>query len=251
MSPDMQRDTKGNVDYLKEYYEGSAVADYDRKRETHPAWLAEQEALSAFLRAASLPAGGLVLDIPVGTGRFLETYAAQGYRVLGIDISPDMVAASRRRCAALGLRDATFEIGDATRLACTDKSADLAVSVRFLNHLELDAVRSVVAELARVSRRFLIVHIRIARPAADGFSIAAAAGAFRNFWARLETLTAPIYKRKKVADTATTLHAESAIHEIFAAAGLRILEQRTVRQRLYQGFDARMYLLGFGSAHQP
>jgi len=246
MGPDSQHGAKANVDYLKEYYEGSAVADYDRKRETHPAWLAEQEALSVFLRAAALPAGSLVLDIPVGTGRFLETYAAQGFRVLGIDISPDMVAASRRRCAAVGLRDATFELGDATRLACADKRVDLAVSVRFLNHLELGAVRSVVAELARVSRRFLIVHVRIARPAADGFTIAAAAGALRNLWGRLETLAAPIYKRKKVADTATTLHAESAIHEIFVRAGLRILDQRAVRQRPYQGFDARMYLLAVG-----
>jgi hypothetical protein len=151
----------------------------------------------------------------------------------------------------VGLQSAVFGLGGATRLALADKSVDLVVSVRFLNHLELDIVRSVIVELARVSRRFLIVHVRVARPAAEAFSIVAVAGALRNLVGRLGRLASRVFKKKKVADKAAIIHPEAAIHEIFGSAGLQILENRTVRQQPHQGFDARMYILCFASAHQP
>lgn len=162
-----------------------------------------------------------------------------------------MLDAARRRCAAVGLQGAVFELGDATRLALADKSVDLAVSVRFLNHMDLETAHSVIAELARVSRKFLIVHIRVARPIARGFGFAAVSGALRRSWERIGGFSSLAFKKKKVADKAATIHPEAAIHEIFNGAGLRILGNRTVRQQPHQGFDARMYLLCFASAHQP
>lgn len=240
-----------NFESLKEYYEGSIVRDYDRKRKRQAGWQAEQDALTRFLRKASLRTGSLVLDIPVGTGRFLDTYARLGYRVLGIDISADMLDAARHRSRAAGLQDAVFEFGDATQLRLGDKSVDLAVSVRFLNHMELETVRSVIAELARVAKRFLILHIRIARPVARGLRLAAATGALRRGWEHLEERAAQVFKRKKVVDTAATIHPETAIHEIFAGQGLTVLDEIVVHRRVHRSFEARMYLLAFERARRP
>ena len=239
----MRAGPKRNLEYLGKFYEGSTVADYDRKRRTHGSWRAEQAALDDFLRRISLPRASAVLDVPMGTGRFLDSYARHGFRVTGIDISTDMVAMSRQRAAALGLQSATFAIGDATRLGLADKSVDLAVSVRFLNHLELDVIRSVIAELARVSRRFLIVHARITLPEGGSSSLSVVINAFRRGAERLAAFTARFFKKKKVADRAATIHTAVAIREVFAGAGLRVLEDVVVNRRAHLGFEARMYLL--------
>ena len=242
---------KRNLEYLGEYYEGSTVADYDRKRSTRGSWRAERAALDDFLRRISLPRASAVLDIPVGTGRFLDSYARCGFQITGIDISPDMVAVSRRRASALGLQSATFAVGDATRLQLADQSVDLAVSVRFLNHLELDTVRSVVAELARVSRRFLIVHARIALTERGASGPALVINAVRLGAERLAAFVARLFKKKKVADRAATIHAASAIREIFERAGLAVLEDVVVNRRAHLGFEARMYLLAANPARRP
>ena len=243
MSPDTRARPKRNLDYLGEFYEGLTVADYDRKRRTHRSWRAEQAALDDFLRKITLPPGSVVLDVPVGTGRFLDSYARYGFRVLGIDISADMVTMSRGRAAALGLQSATFTLGDATQLQFPDKSVDLAVCVRFLNHLELDTIRSVIAELTRVSRRYLIVHARIALAGGGVSGPALVINAFRRGAERLAAFVARFFKKKKVADRAATIHAAAAIREIFERAGLRILEDVVVNRRTHLDFEARMYLL--------
>lgn len=241
---------KRNLEYLGEFYAGSTVADYDRKRRTRGSWRAEQAALDDFLRKIALPTGSPVLDVPVGTGRFLDSYARCGFQVTGIDISPDMVAMSKRRAAALGLHSAAFMIGDATRLQLADQSVDLAVSVRFLNHLELDTVRSVIAELARVARHFLIVHARIALPAGSVSGPALVIHALRLGAERLAALVARLFKKKKVADRAATIHAAAAIREIFERAGFAVLEDVVVNRRAHLGFEARMYLLAVNPARQ-
>jgi len=247
----MRAGPKRNLEYLGKFYEGSTVADYDRKRRTHGSWRAEQAALDDFLRRISLPRASAVLDVPMGTGRFLDSYARLGFRVTGIDISTDMVAMSRQRAAALGLQSATFAIGDATRLQLADKSVDLAVSVRFLNHLELDTIRTVITELARVSRHFLIVHARIALAEGGVSGSVLVINALRRGAERLAAFTARFVKKKKVANRAATIQTTAAIREIFESAGLRILEDVLVNRRVHLGFEARMYLLACDPARQP
>ncbi len=239
---------KRNLEYLGEYYAGSTVADYDRKREGRGSWQAEQRALDDFLGIIALPPGSAVLDVPVGTGRFLETYARLGFGVTGIDISTDMVSTTRKRGAAIGLKDAVFELGDASRLRLADKSMDLAVSVRFLNHLELDTIRTVIAELARVSRHFLILHARVALVQDGDFGSGTALNAARRGAEQLAALAARLFKKKKVADRAATIHAAADLYGVFERAGLRVLKDVSVNRRAHLGFEARMYLLAVDPA---
>ena len=50
-----------------------------------------------------LPPGGSVLDVPCGFGRHALPLARKGYRVTGVDISPETVDGLRREAAAAGL----------------------------------------------------------------------------------------------------------------------------------------------------
>jgi SAM-dependent methyltransferase len=80
----------------------------------YPADLARihDEGYGDFARAAAcelltrLPGGGLVVELGCGTGISSQILRAAGYEIVGIDISPDMLAIARRR-----VPDAEFRRG--------------------------------------------------------------------------------------------------------------------------------------------
>jgi ubiquinone/menaquinone biosynthesis C-methylase UbiE len=88
------------------------------------------EAQSILLSLASPSPGEQVLDIACGTG--LVTFAAARAvrpdgRVLGVDLSGQMVDAARQRAADLELSNCTFARMDAECLALPDASFDVAL----------------------------------------------------------------------------------------------------------------------------
>src|SRR5262245_2441193 len=96
---------------------------------------------------ADVPAGGLVLDAPCGTGILSAFLRRRGFRVIGADISPAMLAVARRRGAALGHVRADLE-----QPPCRPRSVDAVVSSRFMMHLPSDTRRRVLRTLAGLAR---------------------------------------------------------------------------------------------------
>ncbi|HTU22154.1 MAG TPA: class I SAM-dependent methyltransferase [Gemmataceae bacterium] len=68
----------------------------------------DPQRLARLIQIASLPAGGVVLDAGCGPGLVAESLLQAGYRVVGIDLSGEMIARARKRCASFGER-AVFE----------------------------------------------------------------------------------------------------------------------------------------------
>jgi SAM-dependent methyltransferase len=96
---------------------------------------------------ARVPAGGLVLDAPCGTGILSTFLRRRGYRIIGADISPAMLAVAHRRADALGHVRADLE-----QPPCRPRSVDAVLTSRFLMHLPPDTrvrVLRVLGELAR------------------------------------------------------------------------------------------------------
>ncbi len=71
-------------------------------------------------------AGGAVLDAGVGTGRNMPFYPA-GAEVVGIDISPRMLARAARRKARLGVEVALVET-DVTDTGIADRRFDFVIA---------------------------------------------------------------------------------------------------------------------------
>src|SRR5699024_7072239 len=67
------------------YYKSTA-RDYDKKRDYKPCWAREQAAVEAFVHA------GPVLDVPCGTGRYVQIYKDKGLDAQGGDESDEMIA---------------------------------------------------------------------------------------------------------------------------------------------------------------
>jgi ubiquinone/menaquinone biosynthesis C-methylase UbiE len=103
---------------------------------------------------APLSESRTVLDSGCGAGAFALAVAPHVGEVIGIDPSPDLIAAARR----LAPDNARFEEGDPTRLRFGVGFFDLAGCVRVLHHVARPEL--VVSELARVVRpggRVLVV----------------------------------------------------------------------------------------------
>lgn len=143
-----------DYDRLSKRYWGRTAESYDATRQDSNAWSAEQAAVEKFLKM--LPPGISLVDIPVGTGRFFEFYKQLGMHPTGIDISADMIEEASKKAKQLHL-EARLEVGDIRRINFPDGSFDLAVCSRFLNWVDHAGFRNAVAELSRVSSRYLIL----------------------------------------------------------------------------------------------
>ncbi len=103
-------------------------------------------------------AGKSLLDVPCGYGRFWRTFGGLDIRMVGIDLDPEMV---RKAAAGPDRNGHSHPVrGNVFTLPFPDASFDAVTCIRLL-HLQFsdaDRVR-ILRELARVSRRFVIVSI--------------------------------------------------------------------------------------------
>jgi 2-polyprenyl-3-methyl-5-hydroxy-6-metoxy-1,4-benzoquinol methylase len=111
---------------------------------------------------ADLPAGSLIGDLPCGTGRLAEVALALGFRVHGMDVSPEMLDVARRRLARFGNRF-TAETGDVLDLRGRPRF-DAVLSARFLMHFPPDGQRNLVRALASASRGRVVLTQGIDNP---------------------------------------------------------------------------------------
>jgi ubiquinone/menaquinone biosynthesis C-methylase UbiE len=105
------------------YYDAHA-ADYDRKMTA-----TERRFLGPQREWAVSRARGVVLELAVGTGLNLPLYGDAVSRVIGIDLSEQMLRCARARVQALGLADRVeLRRGDVSRLELPDASVDTVLS---------------------------------------------------------------------------------------------------------------------------
>jgi SAM-dependent methyltransferase len=144
------------VEVARTSYRGEVAKGYEAHRVTGVEWEAEQEAVLGFVTS------GPVLDVPVGTGRYLPIYHGYGMECVGVDISPDMLEQAKQKGT-----DARLLIGDIFNLPFKDGEFSAAVCSRFLNWCNPDEMARAIKELRRVART-LIVSIRTGKEGVAG-----------------------------------------------------------------------------------
>jgi SAM-dependent methyltransferase len=93
---------------------------------------------------ASLPAPGrLTLDLGCGEGRVSRDLRALGHRVVGVDLSPSMIAAAQEADP-----DGEYVEADVADLPFEDGVADLALA--FMSLMDMDDMPRAVKEIGRV-----------------------------------------------------------------------------------------------------
>ncbi|MHB8576969.1 MAG: class I SAM-dependent methyltransferase [Dehalococcoidia bacterium] len=106
-----------------------------------------------FFKLAAVQPGERVLDLACGPGDSTFEAAARAKdqgEVLGIDISPEMIALARRRALDAGIRNARFEVKDACKLDLRESYWDVVLC--HLGADEFHDMRAALAEIQRVLR---------------------------------------------------------------------------------------------------
>lgn len=216
-------------DELATRYRGERASGYDAERVLTDSWRREHQAVESLL--AQLPRGAAVLDVPVGTGRFLELYARYGLQPTGLDISSDMLARAGEKAKDLGLA-ADLREGDIRATPFADKSFQAAVCIRFLNWVDMNGVSAAISELARVANQ-LIVGIRCYYPAGtnvSGYSL----------WQRLRGAKQRL--KRRVLGSPLTVHEKAAVEALFRELQLSVAGCVSTNPR-HDRSDYLIYLL--------
>jgi ubiquinone/menaquinone biosynthesis C-methylase UbiE len=137
-------------------YRGEIAKGYDAKREDSEKWKREDEIVRAWLTELAPKS---VLDVPVGTGRFIPLYRELAIpHALGVDLSSDML---REASAKVGDGNVFLQIGDARDLGDIG-TFDVAICCRLMRWLETNEMQlKVISELMRVATKAVIFNVRV------------------------------------------------------------------------------------------
>jgi SAM-dependent methyltransferase len=121
----------------------AAYGRYTREDRIARAWLGD------------LGTGARILDVPCGTGRFIELANELELAYVGADISAAMLHEAGRGSSG---RRQSFVLGDVTRLPFRDASFDCVIVWRILHHIGDTATRqAILREAARVTTDRILV----------------------------------------------------------------------------------------------
>jgi ubiquinone/menaquinone biosynthesis C-methylase UbiE len=181
---------------------------------------AEAESLAHMVSAKK---SDCAADLACGTGALAVAFARHVRWIIGLDLTPAMLAVAQRMARDANVRNVSLAIGNARQIPFPDASLDLVLSSYALHHVP-DAAR-VIGDMSRVLRR-------------DG-----RAGII-DIFAQEDPRSAEMHDRiERVRDPshARTL-AKSEFAFLFAANGLRITDMRVEEQPL--AFDEWMHRAG-------
>lgn len=164
----------------------------------------------AILRNLLSKAGKIevAMDLPSGTGRLTPILAEVASRVILADASDVMLEIAKEDNPTL---PATFMVSSAEKIKLPDRAVDLVFCHRFLHHINQPELRQqIFVELARVSRRYVIVSYYAA-----------------GFRSRLK------WRLKSMVGLADRNSKPAAMDQFFAEAqkaGLKVAAQETLRK---------------------
>jgi ArsR family transcriptional regulator len=126
------------------YFE-SVAGDWERIRKSY-----FDDRVASMAIETLLPSDLVLADIGCGTGSLTFELARIARRVIGVDLSREMLRQARDRAKQRGVNNIEFRYGDALKLPLESDSVDAAFCVMVLHFLP-DPARA-IAELRRVTR---------------------------------------------------------------------------------------------------
>ncbi len=144
----------------KTRYRGEVAENYLKRRAGGARWTHEQRVIERLID--SFPSGSSILDVPLGTGRFVDHYFRRGLTVYGLDISRDMLREVRTGRSGEALPEGMVH-ADTECIPLRDNSVDYVVCARLLNWAPMSAFKVIISEFQRVARKGVLVEVRVAR----------------------------------------------------------------------------------------
>jgi ubiquinone/menaquinone biosynthesis C-methylase UbiE len=140
-------------------YTDAVASTYERDRQVEAHWWKEDEFVREYFSERAVPR---LLDIPVGTGRFLPHYK-RAQTIVGVDVSEDMLSEARQKLPLLPAGAvASVERGDVFALRFADREFTHAVVWRLFHLLPSALIEGAIAELCRVTEGEIVLQTYVA-----------------------------------------------------------------------------------------
>lgn len=138
-------------------YVGDIARSYDDDRISEEMWRLEDSWLTEFL--SNIPKDSAVVDLPVGTGRFIDLYKKLNLlKVTGIDASKDMIAVAEQK-KILCKHPIDLIQGSSESINLADKSVNYLVCFRLFHLLPNNSKSETLKEFARVVNGLVLLHV--------------------------------------------------------------------------------------------
>ena len=140
----------------EKFYTREVAAQYEALRQNDRYWSWENNILDRCLQ--SFKVADRIADCPVGTGRFMNIYSKHGLRVLGMDISKDMLGEASKKVAENGLEGRVeLRQTDVSTLVLEHPEAEALVCFRLLHLISDENLDGLIKGLAAIpSRRIFL-----------------------------------------------------------------------------------------------
>lgn len=202
-----------DIDNLRFRYRGETASDYEEKRKNTGKWRREQETVRSFLeQIVEQEDEPLVLDVPVGTGRFFDLYEEKSLTAIGVDVSKDMLEEARVNLADRETNISLRE-GDIFNLSATDIDPDIVVCIRFMNWVELDDLELALSSIARTNPEHIVVGVRVRTSTKHHIC-----GMIRKIYHLIS----------RTGENKTKIHDEQSVHEIYSKYKFDIVDKKLV-----------------------
>ena len=143
-------------------YHGEKALIYDNHRENDLYWKAEDNCVKEYISQFSSEIKS-VLDAPYGTGRFAPIYHKYDLKVVGIDISEEMLAVAKTKHKKY-LDKTEFLIQDMTNIRLADSSIDLVICFRFIPWIiSFNEAKIALSELSRICNKYAIIELCVGK----------------------------------------------------------------------------------------
>jgi ubiquinone/menaquinone biosynthesis C-methylase UbiE len=135
-------------------YDRQVADSYDETRRDEKHWQMEDKFVKNYFKKNKV---NKLLDIPIGTGRFLKYYDCADY-VVGVDISQSMIEKCKEKLLINTFSGFVhLEIGDIFDLKFNDLEFDCVIVFRLFHLMPEESVKAAIKELCRVSSKDIIV----------------------------------------------------------------------------------------------
>ncbi len=139
-------------------YDNNIANSYDLDRQEEEHWKLENVYIENLYNCINIMT---LLDLPVGTGRFLQYYG-KVEKVIGIDISDDMLQVAMKKADKLS-SNIVLHKGDAFSLQYPDEYFEHIVCFRLMHLIPPDKRLNLLNELKRVVSKKIILQVYMSK----------------------------------------------------------------------------------------
>jgi SAM-dependent methyltransferase len=218
---------------IEKYYNTDQAKNYEERR-AGALWLAENKAFEKMYNTVlyTYDSDGLmlkILDLPVGTGRWIPFLTSNVKSYVGVDISPYMLEEAQNKIKDDNNFDVDFKNYEwENYLPTVKRQYDLIISTRFFAHFSANDTKKMIKMFSDVTNGYLITQVR----ACDN-----------HFKYYLEILLGVIkhpvgmFKRWKKSGRLTTSHPRSVYMNGLKEAGFSLKDVEVLQKDFLSDFE--------------